>query len=119
MPKRKFAGSARTEKDEGPTEKRKREKEHTKDDKESAEDSDSSMDYDDELKLTLLEAKEGFDKEKKQILDKISEDYKWRFGEVVFARWSKSYLPALILDPYDVPPHPVRQMWLDQVEDVS
>jgi hypothetical protein len=71
------------------------------------------------LKDGILEAKVEFLKNKKEILDKIPETYKESFGRIGFAKWGKASLPVLVVDPFDAPPRPARELWLQMFEKAS
>mmetsp|Transcript_20040 Transcript_20040/g.55306 ORF Transcript_20040/g.55306 Transcript_20040/m.55306 type:complete len:656 (+) Transcript_20040:54-2021(+) len=62
------------------------------------------------------EARREVEVDKEEILRLVPPDIQKMWGQVGFAKWNKSYLPALNLCPYDVPPGPVRQMWMDMFE---
>jgi hypothetical protein len=64
------------------------------------------------------DAKKEFEEERMKVFDTLSESYKKMFGQIVFAKWRKESLPALILSPYNVPPGTVRNMWMDKFEKV-
>lgn len=64
-------------------------------------------------------AKLEFDDEKKAILDSLPPDYTAMFGTIGCAVWQKGLFPVLILDPYEVPPRPVRGQWFEKYEMVS
>ena len=65
------------------------------------------------------DAKEEFESHRSDIYDVLSASYKQMFGQIIFAKWKKIYLPALVLSPYSVPPGPVRTMWMDKFEKVK
>lgn len=60
----------------------------------------------------------AFEQERDAILQQLSSEYRSMFGRIGFAKWAKMTLPVLILNPYHVPPHPVRQQWLNQFRNV-
>jgi hypothetical protein len=63
--------------------------------------------------------REAFEEERDEILKQLPDTYKSMFGRIGFAKWSGMTLPVLILNPYHVPPYPVRQQWFKQYENVS
>jgi hypothetical protein len=64
-----------------------------------------------EAKMEFMELRTG-------VLEALSDSYKRKFGEIVFAKWKKEFLPALILSPFSVPPGPVRTLWMEKFEKV-
>jgi hypothetical protein len=64
------------------------------------------------------EAKREFEAERARIMDALSVSYRNMIGEIVFAKWKKESLPALILSPFSVPPGPVRTLWMNKFEKV-
>lgn len=64
------------------------------------------------------EAKREFEEERARVLDSLSESYRNMIGQIVFAKWKKESLPALILSPFSVPPGPVRTLWMNKFEKV-
>lgn len=66
-----------------------------------------------------LSTKEDFERYKSDILARVPQDVKSRFREGGFSRWGKDWLPVLELGPFDVEPGPVRDMWLDMLDNVS
>jgi hypothetical protein len=71
------------------------------------------------LEKRRKEVKADFEARKNDILEQVPDEVKGRFRQLGFAKWSKSYLPILILSPFDVPPGPVRQQWMKMFENVS
>ena len=71
------------------------------------------------LREGRADAKMEFESQRSDIYNALSPSYKQMFGQIVFAKWKKIYLPALILSPYSVPPGPVRTMWMDKFEKVT
>jgi hypothetical protein len=71
------------------------------------------------LKDRVLEAKVEFMKNKKDILDEMPETYKNAFGQIGFAKWGKTSLPVLVVNPFDAPPRPDRELWLRMFEKAS
>jgi hypothetical protein len=71
------------------------------------------------LEKRRKEVKADFEARKKDILEQVPDEVKGRFRHLGFVKWSKSYLPILILSPFDVPPGPVRQQWMKMFENVS
>ena len=66
-----------------------------------------------------LSTKADFERYKSDILARVPQDVKSRFREGGFSRWGKDWLPVLELGPFDVEPGPVRDMWLDMLDNVS
>ena len=64
------------------------------------------------------DAQREFEMERARVLDALSPEYRSRIGQIVFAKWKKESLPALILSPYSVPPGPVRTLWMNKFEKV-
>ena len=64
------------------------------------------------------DAKDEFELQKAEVYNTLSGSYKQMFGQIIFAKWKKMYLPALVLSPYSVPPGLVRTMWMDKFEKV-
>ena len=72
------------------------------------------------LQRAVAIAKEEFEREKQEIFNSVPNSYKDHFNEIVLVKWGKStVLPGLILNPYDVPPEPVRSDWLKMLKNVS
>jgi len=72
------------------------------------------------LQWAIAKAREEFEQEKQEILDSVPKSYKDHFNEIVLVKWGKAtFLPGLILNPYDVPPEPVRSDWLKMLKNVS
>jgi hypothetical protein len=63
--------------------------------------------------------REAFEEERDESLRQLTDTYKSMFGRIGFAKWSTMTLPVLILNPYHVPPYPVRQQWFQQLDNVS
>jgi hypothetical protein len=64
----------------------------------------------------MEEAKRKFEKEREKILSEIPASVKSMFGQIGFAvsEEYEEFLPILVLNPYDVPPKPVRDVyWFD------
>jgi hypothetical protein len=64
----------------------------------------------------MEEAKRKFEKERKKILSEIPANVKAMFGQIGFAIWEEyeEMLPIWVLNPCDVPPKPVRDVyWFD------
>lgn len=75
-------------------------------------------------KLALLEAarsdaKLELEEKKARILSETPPGYNDLFGQMGFTKYTKGYFPCLVLNPFDVPPGPVRNEWLDLFEKVS
>lgn len=66
-----------------------------------------------------LSTKEDFERYKSDILARVPQDVKSRFREGGFSRWGKDWLPVLELGPFDVEPGPVRDMWLDMLDNTQ
>lgn len=64
------------------------------------------------LEKARTDAKQQFEQERDAILQCLPSEYKAMFGEVVFSKWKKSWLPCLVLSPYMVPPGPIRDQWM-------
>mmetsp|Transcript_23674 Transcript_23674/g.55871 ORF Transcript_23674/g.55871 Transcript_23674/m.55871 type:complete len:987 (-) Transcript_23674:1196-4156(-) len=62
------------------------------------------------------DARRELEDEKEEIFRRVPRNIQGMWGQVGFAKWNKSYLPVLNLSPYDVPPGPVRQMWMEMFE---
>lgn len=60
-----------------------------------------------------------FEQEKKQLLKQIPKEVKAMFRSVGFCKWNKSYLPVMILGPYDVAPGNLRDLWMEMKANVS
>jgi hypothetical protein len=61
-------------------------------------------------------AKRAFEKEREKILSEIPANVKAMFGQIGFAvsEETEQFVPILALNPYDVPPKPVRDVyWFD------
>lgn len=71
------------------------------------------------LREGRADAKQEFELQRTEIYDTLSASYKRMFGQIIFAKWKKVYLPALVLSPYSVPPGPVRTMWMEKFEKVT
>ena len=76
-----------------------------------------------ELEKLLEEArKDGkriFEEEKAKVLSQIPFSVKNAFGMIGFVTWNKSRRPVLALNPYHVPPEPVRSQYLARLSTVS
>ena len=66
-----------------------------------------------------LKKKAEFEKERDEVLADVPDKVMSMFGQVCFAKWSSSYLPALVLNPYSVGPGSVRDLWLNMYKKVS
>lgn len=64
------------------------------------------------LSAAQITKKIAFEKEKERVLDKLPSEVKARFGQQVFAKWGKNMLPCLVMNPFHIPPGPVRSEWL-------
>ena len=60
-------------------------------------------------------AKEMFEAQRDKVLSRLPDEYKRQFGQLGF---HDTQHPVLIVSPYDVPPGPVRSMWMHQFEAV-
>jgi hypothetical protein len=67
----------------------------------------------------LAEKKDLFEQGRDDILEDVPDSVKARWGQICFTKWSKDYLPCLSLSPFDVPPGPARNVWLDMYDKVS
>jgi hypothetical protein len=67
------------------------------------------------------DAKAEFEATRKEMLDRVPEDYKKMFSQAGFAKWGKVMLPALIVSPYDVPmgEGSPREQWIGMLNNVS
>jgi hypothetical protein len=67
------------------------------------------------------EAIADFVARRKEVLDRVPEDYKNMFGQVGFVKWGESTLAALIVSPYSVPTGEgsSREKWLNMLDSVS
>jgi hypothetical protein len=64
------------------------------------------------------EPQQELESQRQTIYNTLAPSYKQMFQTIVFAKWKKVYLPALILSPYSVPPGPVRTSWMERYEKV-
>ena len=84
---------------------------------------DSNIDRKKKLEKALREgradAKHEFEQQRDEVFQTLSASYQQMFGQIIFAKWKKGYLPALVLSPYSVPPGPVRTMWMEKFEKVT
>jgi hypothetical protein len=72
-----------------------------------------------DLKLARDREKEYLS-EKKDILERIPEEYSKHIGKIVFGKWRKEpYRPVLLAGPYQVPPGTLRDAWMKMFENVS
>ena len=64
---------------------------------------------------TMEEAKARFEKEREKILSEIPAEVKAQFGQIGFAEMDgERGVPVLVLNPYDIPPRPFRDVyWFD------
>jgi hypothetical protein len=60
-----------------------------------------------------------FEKERDEILSDIPYSVQDRFGQIFFTKWGTNFMPCLALNPFSVPPGPVRDMWYEMYEKVS
>ena len=63
--------------------------------------------------------KEDFENRRDDILSRIPDAVKGRFGEICFAKFGKFIGPVIILSPYCVAPGTVRENWLEMFNSVS
>lgn len=68
--------------------------------------------------LNLKKRSRAFEQERDEILGHLPDAYKSMFGRIGFAKWSTMTLPVLILNPFHVPPRPVREQWLGHFRNV-
>jgi hypothetical protein len=54
-------------------------------------------------------AKKLFEKEQRHVLSLIPQSVRDMYGQIGFVKWSGSMHPVLVLNPYHVPPAPVRE----------
>jgi hypothetical protein len=73
------------------------------------------------LEIAREDAKADFAAHRKDVLDRVPEDYKKMFGQAGFAKWGKAVLPVLIVSPFDVPmgDGSPRDKWLRMLDNVS
>jgi hypothetical protein len=60
-----------------------------------------------------------FEKKRDEVLSQIPQHIKAVFGQAVLAGWSGKAYPALVLNPFDVPPSPAREQWKAMFQNVS
>lgn len=65
------------------------------------------------LQIARNDGKELFEEEKERVLSQIPAGVKDAYGQVGFAPRNGSRLPVLALNPYNLPPGPVRIEYLD------
>ncbi|CAB9504631.1 expressed unknown protein [Seminavis robusta] len=63
-------------------------------------------------------ARREFEAEKTDVTSKIPEKNKRLFNQVGFAKWGKINLPAMILNPFSVPPGDIRDQWMKMFQNV-
>jgi hypothetical protein len=63
--------------------------------------------------------RQKFEAERSQILESLPKKYKDLFGQIGFCHWGRQLCPTLILNPFDVPPGSIRQLWLEMYNKVS
>jgi hypothetical protein len=62
--------------------------------------------------------KRHFEIDRDRIMASLPKEAKERFGEICFSKY-KTYLgPVLIMNPYDVPPGPPRECWMQMYQKV-
>jgi hypothetical protein len=72
-----------------------------------------------DIDIERAAAKAEFEAKKAEVDEHMPQSYRDMFGQIGFFRWSKTLLPVLILDPFDVPPGEVRILWLEYFDRVS
>jgi hypothetical protein len=122
--KKKKRKKKKKHKEKRKSKKRKRRISDENSDLESESGDDGSMsiptELDDEEKKKLLEkAKALFEKEKKELLERIPNDVKKDFRSVCFTKWTSGFLPSMQLGPFDVRPGEVRDQWMSMFHNVS
>jgi hypothetical protein len=88
------------------------------DDSNSSHDNESEADPEQILLDGKAWAKKEFEEERDRILNSLPESYKSLFGQIGFVKWGKVEYPALILNPYYIPPGPVRNQWISMYKKV-
>ncbi len=72
--------------------------------------------------IEVLDEKERpkalFEEERAKVLEQIPDECKKEFRTLGFGKWSKHYLPVMVLGPYDVPPGPLRDQWMKNFDKV-
>jgi len=68
------------------------------------------------LQQAIAKAKEKFTQEKQDVL---ADTYKKHFNQIVVVKCGKRTLPGIIVNPYNVPPKPMRADWLKRLKNVS
>jgi hypothetical protein len=63
--------------------------------------------------------KATFEAEREEVLSGVPDHVKERFGQIFYAKWSSQTLPVLLLNPYSVPPGPMRHEWFAMFDKVS
>jgi hypothetical protein len=66
-----------------------------------------------------FERKATFEVEREEVLSGVPDHVKERFGQIFYAKWSSQTLPVLLLNPYSVPPGPMRHEWFAMFDKVS
>lgn len=69
--------------------------------------------------LDIDQLRKEFEEERDSIMAQVPEYNKKFFKQVGFAKWSKTYLPAMCLSPYAVPPGDIRDQWMKMFQNVS
>jgi hypothetical protein len=65
-----------------------------------------------------LKRKAAFEKLRDDVLNDVPEQVKEKYGQIGFSKWGKVFIPVLIMNPFHVPPGPVRETWFDMYEKV-
>jgi len=58
------------------------------------------------------EKKKAFESRRDEVLSRVPEEVKSRFGEIYFSNFGKFVGPVLVMNPYKVEPGPLREQWL-------
>ena len=64
------------------------------------------------------EAKAEFESYRASVLEEIPQKYKDSFNQIGFSKWGKHMMAILVLSPFDIPPRPVREQWLEMFSKV-
>ena len=67
------------------------------DDDDNNDDDDDSSSGPNKLTPRQQRLKADFDEEKRELMESLPATFKERFGKIVFAKWQKSHLPALVM----------------------
>lgn len=63
-------------------------------------------------------ARREFEQERDEVMKQVPQRNKRLFNQVGFAKWGKTNLPAMALDPYSVPPGDIRDQWRKMFDNV-